>query len=295
MTNPVSRAALDHPAQSTTGDASLYSRVEALYFQLGNHLASRWIIISSLANGATTTGRSHGLRVPFPVLGFFYYTAANANDDGTGELTPIYSGVTVVPTSGNATTQVDVTNNTGGTLTNLRILVLQTSNSFYQRIVDPSLTAGGNVYATLADAISGAVAGDKILVRGTETITAAVTINKADLTIEWSPGAKTVVGSGSTQTVGLVVNGSGPRCRLIAPYLRLDNTTTVYGYRASGQDIRISDGIMQNNGAGTVTAALQVNSGGERCRADIGIIESSGTVTNDFEDNVGTLRGSFAR
>lgn len=292
MTNPVSRMGLDHPAQSTVGDASLYSRVEAIYSALGNAIQCRWIIIASLANGATVTGQIHGLRLPFPVLKFVAYTAANALDDGTGELTiKEISQLGIVPNGGNPTTQIDVTNNTGGTLTNLRILVKQNLDSIYQRFVDPSLTAGGNVYATLAAAIAAANAGDKIYVKGSETIITLITQSVADLTIEWAPTAKTIIGG--SLTAGM--NVTGARCRLIAPYLRADSTSCVYALKVAAADCRVINGIVENSAGVTQTAPIQINGGGARAYADIGIIVTGGAVTNDFEDNIGTLRGSFAR
>lgn len=291
MTNPLSRRGYNHPSQSSAGDATLYSNIETIYSSIGNDLMSRWGVISSLANGASASF-IHGLRLPFPLLKFVAYTSSSATDDGTGELTiKLGSLVTYAPDGTNPTTTVTVTNNSGGTLTNLRILAKQDIDSSSQKFVDPSITAGGNVYAKLADAIAAASAGDTITVRGTETVTTAITQSVADLTIMWAPLAKTVAGGSITS----ILNITGARCRLVAPYLRVDNTTVTYPLKVAAADCRVMDGIIETNAAVTLTAAVQINSGGNRAKVDLGILVTTGTVTSDFEDNVGTLRGSFAR
>lgn len=294
MTNPVSRMGLDHPDLATAGGASLFARVETLYKSLANPMSTRWLSAASLANGATTT-LTHGLRIGFAQLRFAVYTASDSNEVGTADHTRILegaSGVSIVETGANPTTQIDIINNSGGTLTNLRVLVWQDFHTDYQRIVDPSLTASGRIYATLAAAIAAAAAGDKILVKGTHNVTSGVAVNVADLTIEWAPLAKLTSSGAATELLSI----SAARCRLIAPYLRSDGASVTHAIKVSAADLRIVGGIVESNNAAGMTSALQINSGGVRAIADLGLIATSGTITNDFDDTVvQTLRGSFGR
>lgn len=291
MTNPVSRMGLDHPDLATAGGASLFARVEALYYALGNAMPTRWLASASLANAATVT-LTHTLRVGFAQLRFAVYTAANSSDDGTAALTRVLDGVTIIENVTNPTTQIDVTNSTGGTLTNLRILVWQDFSSEYQRVVDPSLTASGRVYATLAAAIAAASAGDKILVKGTHNTTTGVTVNVADLTIAFAPLAKLT----SSSTAAFILSVTAARCRLVAPYLRSDGASMVNAIKTSAADTRVTDGIIESNNAAGITNGFQVLAGGLRALADIGLVETSGVVTNEFDDaTVMTLRSRIVR
>lgn len=123
MTNPLSRRGLNHPAQDRQDYAQLYADVEALYQTLGDDSLSRWFTSPSLANGATVT-LVHGLNLAFSELDFRFYTYTGTFTANTTPITRLPTGITVAPTSGFATTKIDVTNNTGGTIS-LATLVLQ--------------------------------------------------------------------------------------------------------------------------------------------------------------------------
>lgn len=283
------RIAWTHPDLGTAGGSVLWTQINTLWGTAGDDLGGRWLSFSAVANSGVVTF-THNFGVPFSEIEARFFTGSSAPFSWL-------DGCSFAANGTNPTTQIDVTfPGSGGPFTGFA-WIRQTTGSNPRRparIVDPSQTANGNVYATLASAIAAAVAGDHIYVKGTETLTALVTQSVADVTIEWAPGAKTVVGSSSSQTAGLSITGA--RCRLLAPYIRVDNTAAVYAIKTSAADTRILDGIVETNNAGlTLTAPLQINSGGARCKAEYGILVTSGAVTNDFEDNVGTLRGSFAR
>lgn len=168
-------------------------------------------------------------------------------------------------------------------------------HSVYERIVDPTATPAGRVYATLALALAAAEDGDRILVRGSHAITAGLTLSDYvanGIEIEWAPEAYLTIAG--TATRGLVVDV--PRARLIRPWLRASGTALAYAIEIAAADCRVERGILEvNNVALALSAALLVSTGGERSLAELGINVLAGTVSADFEDNVGSLRGSFAR
>ena len=126
MTNPLSRTGFNHPAQSTAGDGSLYTSIEAIYQAIGDDLTSRWFTSPSLANGATVT-LTHSLNLAFVDLDFRFYTYTGTFTSNITALTRATrgpAGVSVIANVTNPTTQIDVTNNTGGTIS-LATLVVQ--------------------------------------------------------------------------------------------------------------------------------------------------------------------------
>ena len=329
-TTDVSRLILAHPDLGTLGGAGLHAQILAIYKKIGDNLSSRILVNLNVLNAATATFE-HDFRAPFGELRWDLYLAASTDPYDLTRISssssPALSAFTVSATAGFVTTKIDVLNSSGATRNLVLVVHMDplklaegdvqdvdvttvaptdgqtmtydtasgkwkpVSVARFNKIVDPSATAGGYVYTTLEAAIAAASAGDLILVKGTETVTTAITQNIADLTIEWKQGAKTVAGGSITS----ILNVTGARCRLIAPYFRVDNTTVTYPLKVAAADCRVTDGIVETNAAVTVTAAIQINAGGTRAFANLGILNTTGTVTNDFEDNVGTLRGSFGR
>jgi hypothetical protein len=170
----VSRLQLDHPALDDPGGNALHTQVEDLYIKIGDNLSARYFEVIGLANSGTTT-LTHNFKMPFDELAFKIYALAGAG----GELTVTDEDqYDIVANGGNPTTQIDVTNNTGGVST---FAVLMQSiggtgggQNSYSIVVD---AAGGGDYLTIKEGIEAATAGQSVYIRNgayTESTTISI-------------------------------------------------------------------------------------------------------------------------
>jgi hypothetical protein len=141
---------------------------------------------------------------------------------------------------------------------------------------------GPGSYLTLAAALSAAAAGDRILVKASETLASTVTISLSDIEIVWMPG--TVMSVLSSITKGIVV--SGDRVKLIGPRLLVNfSGTLAAGVEVSGDDCSIERAYTEVNNAGlTVTAGFAFTATAQRNYANASIKKTAGTVTNNVTD-----------
>jgi len=109
----VSRLQIDHPALDDPGGAPLHTQVENNFIKIGDNLSARYFEGIAVGNGATVIF-DHNFKMPFDELAFKVYLLAGAG----GELTvTTESDYDIVATPGNLTTQISVTNNSGGVST----------------------------------------------------------------------------------------------------------------------------------------------------------------------------------
>jgi len=73
----VGKAKLDHPPLNTTGGASLYNSIEAIYTKISDYLPSRWFAYTAVA-GQTYTEIEHNLQVPFADVRVTVYTVSGS-------------------------------------------------------------------------------------------------------------------------------------------------------------------------------------------------------------------------
>lgn len=136
MTNPLSRFGFNHPAQGAVGDAALYSNIEAIYQGIGDALTSRFFTSASVTSGSTVT-LTHGLNLAFTELDFRFYTytgSFTANSTALTRATRGPAGVSVIANVTNPTTQIDVTNNTGGTISIATVVTQLAAKAFVQNL-----------------------------------------------------------------------------------------------------------------------------------------------------------------
>jgi len=276
----VSRLQLDHPALGTAGGAGLHTSVENLYKKLGDNIADRFFTITGLADTANTD-LEHNYKTAFDDLRIDLYLW----NTGTGELTqindtstPAISQFTIAATPGFLTSKVRVTNNSGAprdlavvmlhdpinlgelenvTLTSPANTDVLTFNSglgkwvngnptvlaknFYNKFIGPSET-----YTTIAAAMAAAAAGDRFLITGNVTETAAITPGFDNLVIDQVPSA--VV---DMNLAGKIVND-----------VRVGT--------------RMSLSLTWQNTAAAVTDLLTL---GSECRYDLGIVAANADAT----------------
>ena len=171
----VSRLKLDHPALDDPGGNALHTQVEGLYIKIGNSLSARYFEGIAVANGATVIF-DHNFKMPFDELAFKVYLLAGAG----GELTvTTESDYAIVATPGNLTTQISVTNNSGGVST-FAVLIQSLGGAggggqtLYDVVVD---AAGGGDYVNLKTAYDTEPAGTTIYIRnGSYSVSAFITI-----------------------------------------------------------------------------------------------------------------------
>jgi hypothetical protein len=102
----VGKAKLDHPALGTAGGSVLHAAIENLWERVSDHLPARWHLFESVANGATVT-YEHGLGVPFGDLRVHLYLKGASSNTKVAD--PGTAGWSIVATSGEAQTKLDVT------------------------------------------------------------------------------------------------------------------------------------------------------------------------------------------
>lgn len=108
----VGRRELDHPALGTPSNAgALHSSIETIYTTLSNDLASRYTVLTSVANNVTTTFK-HNFGSDFNDLGFVIFTGTFPNITRVDNLRS--SGWNIQPTSGNLKTHIDITTPSSG-------------------------------------------------------------------------------------------------------------------------------------------------------------------------------------
>jgi hypothetical protein len=141
---------------------------------------------------------------------------------------------------------------------------------------------GPGSFATLAAAMAAATAGDRILVKASETLASTVTVSVSDIEIVWMPG--TVMSVLSSITKGLVV--SGDRVKLIGPRLLVNFAGTLAaGIEISGDDCSVEREYTEVNNAGlTVTAGVAFTATAQRNYVNASIKKTAGTVTNNVTD-----------
>lgn len=113
----VSRLLLDHPAHNTAANGTaLHESIEALYVKIGDMMNSRFFTEDALAN-TSSINFEHNFKVNINELRYVLYE----RDTITDELTRLISGgtpdlddFTIAATTGDETTHITVTNNTGG-------------------------------------------------------------------------------------------------------------------------------------------------------------------------------------
>ena len=107
----VGRLELDHPNLGTSGGQSLWDAINDIYIKLGDACNPRFYRVETLGDGASVD-LDHNYQVAFDQIRYDLYDW----NTGDGELTRIAdtSGYTVEATPGNESTQIRVTNNTGG-------------------------------------------------------------------------------------------------------------------------------------------------------------------------------------
>ena len=138
----VSRLQIDHPPLDDPGGAPLHTQVENNWIKIGDNLSARYFEGIAVANGATVIF-DHNFKMPFDELAFKVYLLAGAG----GELTvTTETDYAIIATPGNLTTQISVTNNSGGVST-FAVLIQSLGGggggggqSFYDFIID----AGGD-------------------------------------------------------------------------------------------------------------------------------------------------------
>ena len=115
-TTDVSRLVLTHPDIGYEGGAALHNFVRQGWIKIGDAINGRYFTEENLADAASVDF-THNFKVAFSELKPLLYSW----DTGTDELTRIVSGgspdlddFTIEATPGNLTTQIRVTNNTGG-------------------------------------------------------------------------------------------------------------------------------------------------------------------------------------
>ena len=102
----VGKAKLDHPALGTAGGSVLHAAIENLWERVSDHLPARWQLFESVANGATVS-YEHGLKVPFGDLRVHLYLKGATSNTKVAD--PGAAGWSIVATSGEAQTKLDVT------------------------------------------------------------------------------------------------------------------------------------------------------------------------------------------
>ena len=112
----VGRLVTQHPDLGHDGGASLHTKVRNAWTKWGDNINGRFFIQEALADAANVDF-DHNFKVALDELHFVLYSY----NTGTGLSTRIVSGgspdlddFTIVATPGNETTQIRVTNNTGG-------------------------------------------------------------------------------------------------------------------------------------------------------------------------------------
>jgi hypothetical protein len=110
----VSRLQLDHPALNTAGGSGLHTSIENLYIRIGNNMNSRFFEIENLVDAASID-LEHNFKTSFSTLKYDLYLW----DTGTDELTLVSDAglddYAIIPTPGDETTHIRVTNNSGST------------------------------------------------------------------------------------------------------------------------------------------------------------------------------------
>lgn len=102
----VGRRKLNHPAPAATGGAGLHAAVELLYEIIANDLSGRYKAYSAIANSVTTTV-DHDFGVALDEMSVLLYTGTYPNL--TKVENPTAAGWTIVATTGNEKTKIDVT------------------------------------------------------------------------------------------------------------------------------------------------------------------------------------------
>lgn len=160
------------------------------------------------------------------------------------------------------------------------------------RDLEKTIGTGTGAYATWADALADAVAGDTFYVNANFTFTAPFTWNVSDIdiyfdpgvTMTWTAGAKAFVLTGDRVAIrGMHVVGDF--AGVLGSCLEID-----------ANDCDMSELIVEANDAGiTVTQGVNIVAGSLRNRVDGAFVATAGTMTNAITDagtdSIYSLRG----
>ena len=149
----VSRLLVDHPDLGHDSGSGLHGKVRTAWTKWGDQLNSRFFIVDALANSASADFE-HNFKDSFANIRVLLYN----RNTGTGELTRIVKGgspdldnFTIIATPGNETTQIRVSNGTGGAED---IAVVFTQGFFAEKMDDLSdvdiITVAPTVGQTIA-------------------------------------------------------------------------------------------------------------------------------------------------
>ena len=206
----VSRLELDHPALDDPGGNALHTQVEGLYIKIGDNLSARYFEGIAVANGATVIF-DHNFKMPFDELAFKVYLLAGAG----GELTvTTETDYDIVATPGNLTTQISVTNNSGGVST-FAVLIQSLGGAggggggteLYDVVVD---AAGGGDYTEIRAAILAEPTYSKIFIKdGSYSETLAITIKFGQKIVGQSKAGVILTTSALINLPGLAGNTRG--------------------------------------------------------------------------------------
>jgi hypothetical protein len=138
-----------HPnwKEGTANDSSLHSAVADCWERVSDHIGTRFFPITGLASGAYVD-LDHNFKAPFSSLAFRLFT----RNTSTGELTPITDATTpslaqfaIAASSGNETTQVRITNNSGATRDLAVVLVQSVSEGQITATIDNNQSTASDI------------------------------------------------------------------------------------------------------------------------------------------------------
>jgi hypothetical protein len=160
----------------------------------------------------------------------------------------------------------------------------------YNKFVHPSIVAP-NIYSTLALAFAAASAGDRILVLGSYTITAAETLSLSNVEVKFLPNVVVTI-NGAVK--GLIVSGNDNK--IIDPkYASAFSGTVPAGIEISGLRNTVDRAKVESTGSGvTITAAYNLASGADKNDIRGLFQQTSGTITDGITDNSGASNNQFA-
>lgn len=253
----ISRLKLDHPPLATTGGSGLHAQIAAIYQKIGDGMNSRFFW-QNLTNGSSADF-DHNLNVPFAELRYELYDY----DDTTGVLTRINptTGFTIVGTPSFTTTQVRVTNSTGGTR---KIAIVLIHDPISLEELEDVTTAG-------------VATGNFLTYNGTN----------------WAPSNTTITGKvidGTSDQVQLIVQGHSTQTTNI---LELQNsagtvefavnntgTATATANIVAGGALTSNTGSIMGNSSTTIGPGVSLTYTGSGTQAWLGLVKGTGNTTS---------------
>lgn len=143
-----------------------------------------------------------------------------------------------------------------------------------------------DAYATLAAAIAAASAGDSILVMGSYSITAAETLNVADVKITFMPGVKVTI-TGAIATAALIIDAA--RAQVLGAYYLANFSGTLGAFMrftSNAKDANIARTYIEAANAGlTVTQSFEFQASSARNFVSGSQLASAGTISTAVSDS----------